>query len=280
MAAYAAPAAAQTVAASWSLLATWAAGKRLEQQAVLDAARLQEATARNKIDELEQTQLSLCADASVVIRGRPVESVIGALAQAKAALEFIDMRLAQRVTVQQDLDGLTETSRVAGILGLHLNASHFERWYLEEAMLRLVQGATEQLSRLSNNQYSLGLNHNKTDFVVVDHINANEERPVRTLSGGETFLASLALALALGDDISSLAANGAARLDALFLDEGFGSLDPNTLETVASAMEELGARGRMVGIITHVPELADRLPVQYRVSKDGGTSRVERVETH
>ena len=163
-----------------------------------------------------------------------------------------------------------------GLLALARSVPYlaFELW-----LTRLVQTATLRLADLSQGQYSLGLSASKTDFVVVDHINANEERPIRTLSGGETFLASLALALALGDDISQLAANGAARLDALFLDEGFGSLDPNTLETVANAIEELGARGRMVGIVTHVPELADRLPVQYRVSKVSGTSRVERVET-
>jgi exonuclease SbcC len=144
-------------------------------------------------------------------------------------------------------------------------------------MARLVEGATARLLELSNRQYSLGLNKQMTDFVVIDHINLNEERPVRTLSGGETFLASLALALALGEDIANLAANGLSRLDALFLDEGFGALDQNTLETVATAIEELGARGRMVGIVTHVAELADRIPVQFRVSKSGGTSRVERV---
>jgi exonuclease SbcC len=131
---------------------------------------------------------------------------------------------------------------------------------------------------LTDNQYSLDVNSTGTDFVVIDHINANEQRPVRTLSGGETFLASLSLALALGDDIASLAARGASRLDALFLDEGFGSLDQNTLETVASTIEELGARGRMVGIVTHVQELADRIPVQYQVSKVNGSSSVERMD--
>jgi exonuclease SbcC len=280
VAAYAAPAAAATVAASWELLATWAAGKRLEQVALQQAAREKEEASRAKVRELEETQVTLCEAAAVELRGRrPLEATIAAQSQAESELRYIDERLSQRGQVETNLGVLTEASRVAGILGLHLNASHFERWYLEEAMTRLVQSATQRLADLSQGQYSLGLNHNKTDFVVVDHINANEERPIRTLSGGETFLASLALALALGDDISQLAANGAARLDALFLDEGFGTLDPSTLETVASAIEELGARGRMVGIVTHVPELADRLPVQYRVSKTGGTSRVERVET-
>jgi DNA repair protein SbcC/Rad50 len=114
---------------------------------------------------------------------------------------------------------------------------------------------------------------------VVDHTNASQTRPARTLSGGETFLASLALALALADHLgATLAATGPARLDALFLDEGFGTLDPDALDVVAAALDELGARGRMVGVVTHVRELADRLPVRFEVRKVGGSATVERVE--
>ena len=69
-----------------------------------------------------------------------------------------------------------------------------------------------------------------------------------------------------------------ARLEALFLDEGFGTLDPDVLDVVASALDELGARGRMVGVVTHVRELADRLPVRFEVRKVGGAATVERVE--
>jgi exonuclease SbcC len=63
----------------------------------------------------------------------------------------------------------------------------------------------------------------------------------------------------------------------MFLDEGFGSLDPETLDTVANAIVELGARGRMVGLITHVSDLAERVPVQYRVTKGPRTSTIERI---
>jgi exonuclease SbcC len=272
------PAIESSVAASWSALTAWAAAKIGEQEAARDNARGQEEAALADLASLEQSQLSLCAKAGLTVSPRgPQAAALEAKAQAEAELRYIDLRLAERTSVERDLGTQNETSRVAGILGLHLNSTHFERWYLEEAMTRLVEGATTRLMELSNNQYSLGLNATKTDFVVVDHINANEERPVRTLSGGETFLASLALALALGDDISRLASHGSARLDALFLDEGFGALDQDTLETVASAIEELGARGRMVGIVTHVAELADRIPVQFQVTKTGGSSQVRRV---
>jgi len=163
-------------------------------------------------------------------------------------------------------------------LSIHLNASHFEKWLLDEAMVALADGATELLLALSGDQYALQVDAKSGNFVVVDHRNADEVRSARTLSGGETFLTSLALALALADRIASLAARGAARLESIFLDEGFGSLDPDTLDVVASAIEELGASGRVVGVVSHVTELAERLPVRYELERAGNASTIERVD--
>ena len=95
--------------------------------------------------------------------------------------------------------------------------------------------------------------------MVIDHRNADQARQAKTLSG-ETFLVSLSLALSLADQLASFATGKTVTLDALFLDEGFGTLDADTLDVVASAIEDLGSRGRMVGLISHVPELADRVP--------------------
>jgi DNA repair protein SbcC/Rad50 len=274
-----APAAVDGIEASWQALCAWASTQAAEHQSLLEQARASENAAIIQEKALMAQEVEACQAAGVETAGRrPRDATLEAKVRAEEERKRIDAQLAERAGVERDLCDFTDTSRKAGMLSLHLRADHFERWYLQEALTRLVRGATDRLRELSNDQYSLDLNRQKTDFVVIDHINANEERPVRTLSGGETFLASVALALALGDDIASLAANGAARLDALFLDEGFGSLDADTLETVASTIEELGARGRMVGIVTHVRELADRIPVQYRVTKVGGSSRVERVE--
>jgi DNA repair protein SbcC/Rad50 len=141
-----------------------------------------------------------------------------------------------------------------------------------------VAGASAILAELSGGAYALSVDARSGGFSVVDHAHASQVRSARTLSGGETFLASLALALALADQVASLAVAGAARLEALFLDEGFGTLDPDTLDVVAGALDELGARGRMVGVVTHVRELAERLPVRFEVRKVGGSATVERVE--
>lgn len=95
------------------------------------------------------------------------------------------------------------------------------------------------------------------------------------MSGGETFQASLALALALSAELSTIS-SGAARLDSIFLDEGFGSLDPDSLETVAVALERLAQGDRMVGVITHVQALAERVPTRFRVNRTSRSSVIER----
>jgi exonuclease SbcC len=146
---------------------------------------------------------------------------------------------------------------------------------MRRALTTLVNGASTRLLQLSGAAYSLGLD-SRNEFLVIDHRNADEPRSARSLSGGETFLASLALALSLAEHVAEMAGGG-TRLDALFLDEGFGTLDAETLDVVASAIEELGARGRMVGLVTHVRDLAERVPVRYEVRKIGTTSTIERV---
>ncbi len=185
----------------------------------------------------------------------------------------LDRQRAERAA--RELVAATEEEQVASLVTKLLRADRFGAWILDEAVQQLVEGATGMLQRLSGGAYSLVLDGK--DFAVIDHNNADAVRSARTLSGGETFLASLALALALAEQVVTLAGPTAAPLESLFLDEGFGTLDPDTLDTVATAIEELGSAGRMVGIITHVRELAERLPVRFEVTKGPEGARVERV---
>jgi len=101
------------------------------------------------------------------------------------------------------------------------------------------------------------------------------EREVGSLSGGETFQASLALALAVADAVQSHA--GGVTLDTLFIDEGFGSLDPESLELAMDELDRLREGGRMVGVISHVAALAERVPVGLRVSRARDGSQVDLV---
>jgi exonuclease SbcC len=234
--------------ADWQALAAWADTERPSREAAAALARRTVDEARHQV-ALHQTVLVQDA--------------------AAAGLE-------RAAELRQQQAQLTEAEQVATALGLHLKSTAFEKWVLDDVVHRLVIGATEILLDLSGGAYSL--TYDSKGFAVADHHNADLVRSARSLSGGETFLASLALALALADEVAQLAAGGTVRLESIFLDEGFGTLDPDTLDTVAGAIEELGARGRMVGLVTHVRDLAERLPTRFDVTKAGNTSTVTRVE--
>jgi exonuclease SbcC len=114
---------------------------------------------------------------------------------------------------------------------------------------------------------------NTLGLQVVDQDMGDEIRTVYSLSGGESFLVSLALALGLASLSSSK-----MKVESLFIDEGFGSLDPNTLNVAMDALERLHNLGRKVGVISHVQEMTERIPVQIKVSKKAsGRSLVEIV---
>jgi exonuclease SbcC len=271
------------LAGDWQALAAWAA---TEQPA-------QEEAARKATEEAEQLRAEQQTAIATLVRAcqahdvvpeepDPVtavalhNAVIATEAQANAHLQSIDERINEAVRVRETLQEAKQTSEVARLLAQLLAATGFERWLISEALELLIQSASVTLRQLSGDQYSLACDDDG-NFLVVDHRNADEKRSARTLSGGETFQAALALALALADQLTHLATEGAAKLEAIFLDEGFGALDETTLDTVASTIETLGAGDRMVGIVTHVRELADRVPVRYQVTKDTRTSTVERV---
>ena len=208
----------------------------------------------------------------------PRRNLLEAVTRTSVALRQVQEKRKEKKRLLAEIKSNKSNVDVADTLAKHLRADGFERWLLHEAFGRLAEGATTLLMELSNGQYAFRHN-DRLEFEVIDHANAGEARSARTLSGGETFLASLSLALALADEVADLATEGTARLESIFLDEGFGTLDPDTLDIVATAIEELGARGRMVGVVTHVPDLAQRIPVQFKVSKASGNASVERIET-
>jgi exonuclease SbcC len=136
----------------------------------------------------------------------------------------------------------------------------------------LLRFSNVHLNRLSS-RYVLERISGTLGLQVVDRDMGNEVRTVFSLSGGESFLVSLALALGLASLTSSR-----MRVESLFIDEGFGSLDPNTLNIAMDALERLQQQGRKVGVISHVQEMTERIGIQIRVSKQqSGRSRVEVV---
>jgi exonuclease SbcC len=270
-------AAGEDLGEDWRTLTEWARAQARAQRQQAEAKRAAETAAATRYAEMLRQQAEACAALGVEVGKRdPRAACADAHMRATAQAERLAHEMATAAELRVQHARFARDADIAKVLGRHMNANNFERWLMRRALLQLVAGASRVLRELSDNGYSLDID-DKSSFVVIDHRNADERRWARTLSGGETFLASLALALALADQIASLSAGGAASLDALFLDEGFGTLDPETLETVAGAIEELGSRGRMVGIVTHVRELAERVPIRFEVRKVNGTSSVQKV---
>ena len=156
-----------------------------------------------------------------------------------------------------------------------------ETWIQETYFDRVINRANTRFMIMSGGQYELkrteGSDNNRSqsglELSVIDHYNGSE-RSVRTLSGGESFEASLSLALGLSDEVQSHA--GGIRLDSMFVDEGFGSLDSDTLDKAVQALYALTEGNKLIGIISHVAELKERIDRQIVVSKDRtGQSRVE-----
>ncbi|MEX1177200.1 MAG: SMC family ATPase [Nitriliruptor sp.] len=267
------------LAAAWDTLLAWASTTLPVATARADEAAAEVLAARERYSAVSAALRDECAAVGVTLAGGATAdaAVADALATTRATLQRLDERLQQVRTVTAERDQAREQAAVAEHLGKHLRADGFSRWLLARALRRLVSGASDVLRELSSGAYSLALD-GANQFLVIDHRNADEPRTVKSLSGGERFLASLALALSLADHVADLAADGAARLESLFLDEGFGTLDPDTLDVVAAALEELGARGRVVGIVTHVRDLAERLPVRFEVRKGPEGSSVHRID--
>jgi exonuclease SbcC len=193
--------------------------------------------------------------------------------RAEATVALLKEKIKKRGDLERKIKEDTARCARYRTLGQELHQDRFIAFVLAESMERLAALASVELSRISGERYSLIAE--EAGFDVVDHHNADEQRAAATLSGGETFLASLALALALAGSVRDLAgAAAAARLDAIFIDEGFGALDPETLDVVVDALERLREGERMVGVISHVEALAERIPRGLIVTKNGGVSTV------
>ncbi|WP_433495360.1 AAA family ATPase [Micromonospora sp. CA-248089] len=263
------------VAAAWTALAGWAGEQARVRRADRDGLADSVEAAQRAAAEVADGIAALFTAAGLDAPQDAPRDVAVAVERAEAELRRLDERREQAAELREQRAGHEREARVARALASHLRANNFERWLLTEALDLLVDGASRILRELSGGQYDLV--HDKGEFFVVDHHDAGLRRGVRTLSGGETFQASLALALALSEQLAGMSTT-AASLESIVLDEGFGTLDAATLDTVAATLENLAARGdRMVGVVTHVPALAERIPVRFEVRKDARTARVERT---
>ena len=199
----------------------------------------------------------------------------------RQALEHMEQRSAELRKLEEKwafVQSLSNTANgnLAGkekiMLETYIQMTYFDR-IIRRANLRFLVMSGGQYELKRRREASGSRSQSGLELDVIDHYNGTE-RSVRTLSGGESFQASLSLALGLSDEVQSSA--GGIRLDTMFVDEGFGSLDEESLQQAVRALSSLTEGNRLVGIISHVGELKEKIDRQILVKKDReGGSRVE-----
>jgi exonuclease SbcC len=151
-----------------------------------------------------------------------------------------------------------------GLIG-SADGAKFRKFAQGLTLDHLVHLSNQQLSRLHERYQLARKKGDALELQVIDTWQLDSQRDTTTLSGGESFLVSLALALALSDLVSHKTS-----IDSLFLDEGFGTLDSDTMEIALDALDNLNASGKMIGVISHIEAMKARIPVQIEVKKMAG----------
>lgn len=199
------------------------------------------------------------------------------LAVNAPALQNIRARAKESETLERRLEWMAALSNTAGgklsgkkiMLETYVQTSYFDRM-IARANTRFMMMSSGQFE-LTRRKEDSSQGQGGLELDVIDHYNSTV-RSVNTLSGGESFLASLSLALGLSDEIQSAAAKG-IRLDTMFVDEGFGSLDEESLRQAMNALAGLTEGNRLVGVISHVGELKERIDKQIVITKGAGGQR-------
>lgn len=232
------------------------------------------------LDALEEKRIELTGIKETVSAEKMV--ICGRLRSNITALEQINTQCAEMAETEKKYAvamSLSDTAngRLTGKAKISFE-TYVQMYFLD----RILERANRRLLIMSDNQYELkrreqdkaeGSGQRGLELDVLDHYNGTV-RDVKSLSGGESFKASLALALGLSDEVQSSAP--AIKLDCMFVDEGFGSLDEESLRQAIKALSEIGGGNRLVGIISHVSELKERIEKQIVVTKEiSGGSRAE-----
>jgi exonuclease SbcC len=197
-------------------------------------------------------------------KDRLVESRGGISSQLSADQKQTSRQQALLDQIEQQTQDYDQLSYLHGLIG-SANGDKFRRFAQGLTLDNLVYLANKQLDRIHGRYLLKRKEEQGLALTVLDTWQGDVERDTKTLSGGESFLVSLALALALSDLVSHKTS-----IDSLFLDEGFGTLDAETLDIALDALDNLNASGKMIGVISHIEAMKERIPTQLRVTKKSG----------
>lgn len=258
----------------------WIDTERAALRVIYDAITQAQSVLQERTTQLQQHEQQRISDRSADALNELLNTVKAALQQQTKGKNEIGYRLQQDLDNKQKIGNLLAIieakslivenwAKLNEIIG-SADGKKFRQVAQEYTLDVLLSYANVHLEILSR-RYLLQRIPNSLRLQVLDQDMGDEVRTVYSLSGGESFLVSLALALGLASLSSSR-----MQVESLFIDEGFGSLDPATLNIAMDALERLHNQGRKVGVISHIQEMTERIPVQIKVGKmNSGRSRVE-----
>lgn len=242
-----------------------------------EISKFRESLIRIGEDPDKPERLSLIQDLynSKLVTLKELEEKIGIVSKEVGSLETQLKTAKENLSIAESLSSkkreLERKLNYYKIVDEALSENRFPEFLMREVMENIIDRASIQLSSLTQGRYSFSLaSDNSADIVVNDNWYPDQKRKTYSLSGGESFLASIALAIAIAEEI-----RGKKSVDCLFIDEGFGSLDDTGLDSIVSALAELENSGIMIGVITHNKELASRFPYRIEVEKDARGSKIK-----
>ena len=239
-----------------------------EKQALeVEIARLRAIFEENPFD----SEVLAAIQASDQEIGQEIDEKQQEIGAQRTEINYLKEALAQRIAITAEMQQSGHELERWQRLQNTIPANNLRDFALDIMFKQMGRLANTQLEYLTLERYQLKV-EGIGKLTIVDRWNANEERPVETLSGGESFLTSLALALALSE-----LSRGRSQIHSLFLDEGFGTLDSETLDVAITALEGLQLRGHSIFLISHVGELTRRIPVRIAVQKSANGSSQLRI---
>ena len=182
----------------------------------------------------------------------------------KTEIDRLEIEFKKKEGLLKELVQIQKRAENLKIMSNLFKGAGFVQYASSIYLRQLCDHANIRFHRMTRNQLSLQLNENN-DFEIVDYLNEGRKRSVKTLSGGQSFQVSLSLALALAESVQS---NAKAERNFFFIDEGFGTQDPESVQVVFETLLSLQKENRIVGIISHVEELKEKMPVSLNITKD------------
>ncbi len=238
----------------------------------LDDFRVLFETLKSSIKELEQKLNKVSFDEIVfqkqeeklVVVIQQLKEATETVTKTKTEIERLAKSFAEKKELLLELDKLQKRATNLQTMRNLFNSAGFVQYVSSIYLKQLCDNANVRFHRMTRNQLSLQINENN-EFEIVDYLNEGKSRSVKTLSGGQAFQVSLSLALALAESVQT---NAKSEKNFFFIDEGFGTQDADAVNIVFETLMGLQKENRIVGIISHVDELKDRIPVALQVTKD------------